>query len=428
MYKPAYKNYLLGVLVLVGAVSIFDRFVFALALEPIKQDLGLSDSQLGLMTGIAFSAFYAIAGIPIARWADRGNRVTISGLAVALCGAMLSLCSMVTSFFQMLLVRAGVAVGEAGAIPSAQSLIPDYFDRVERPRAMAIYFMFYPISMVIGYLAGGWLVENLGWRATFMVIGIPGILVAILVKLTLREPRLTQKTRAVLEQPSILSVLKMIWQLPALRHLFMSFCLGNFFIMGTGQWLGVFFMRSHGMQATELGAWLALIWGVFGILGNYIGGYFAMRYAPNNEKLQMSALSVCIILYGVVSAMAYLAPSQSLALTFLAVSALVGTVPNGPVFSAIQTLINDRVRSTTIALILMFSNLIGLGLGPLALGVLSDTLNPMFGQNSLRYALVIFCPGTLWIAIHYWKASTTILNDIHTNSDMTTLESTELVR
>ena len=286
MYKPAYKNYLLGVLVLVGAVSIFDRFVFALALEPIKQDLGLSDSQLGLMTGIAFSAFYAIAGIPIARWADRGNRVTISGLAVALCGVMLSLCSMVTSFFQMLLVRAGVAVGEAGAIPSAQSLIPDYFDRVERPRAMAIYFMFYPISMVIGYLAGGWLVENLGWRATFMVIGIPGILVAILVKLTLQEPRLTQKNKAVIKQPSILSVLKMIWQLPALRHLFMSFCLGNFFIMGTTQWLGVFFMRSHGMQATELGAWLALIWGVFGMLGNYIGGYVAMRYAPNNEKFR----------------------------------------------------------------------------------------------------------------------------------------------
>ena len=155
MKETTYKNYLLGILLLMGSVSIFERFVFALVLEPIKNDLQLSDSQLGLMTGIAFAAFYAVAGIPLARWADRGNRVTIAATAVGLVGLMVSLCGMVGSFFQMLLVRAGIAVGEAGTMPAAQSLIADYFDRSERPRAMAIYLMAYPISMIIGYLAGG---------------------------------------------------------------------------------------------------------------------------------------------------------------------------------------------------------------------------------------------------------------------------------
>ena len=142
--KPTNKNYLLGILLLVMVISIFDRFVFALALEPIKQDLGLNDSQLGLMTGIAFAAFYAIAGIPIARWADRGNRINISSIAVGLVGVAVSLCGLATNFFQLLLARAGVAVGEAGAVPPAQSLLSDYFDRAERPQAMGIYFMGYP--------------------------------------------------------------------------------------------------------------------------------------------------------------------------------------------------------------------------------------------------------------------------------------------
>ena len=155
MLKFQYKNYLLMILMLAGVVSIFDRFVFALVLEPIKSDLDLSDSQLGLMTGIAFAAFYAIAGIPIARWADRGNRITIASLTMGLLGIMLALCGMVSNFFQLLLARAGVAVGEAGCMPTAQSLLADYFDRAERPQAMAIYFMFYPISMIAGYLVGG---------------------------------------------------------------------------------------------------------------------------------------------------------------------------------------------------------------------------------------------------------------------------------
>lgn len=410
--KLDYKNYLLGVLVLTGTVSLFDRFVFALVLEPIKQDLQLSDSQLGLMTGIAFAAFYAIAGVPIARWADRGNRVTISAAAVGLLGITVSLCGMAGNFVQLLLVRAGVAVGEAGCQPVGQSLIADYFDRAERPRAMAIYGMYYPISMIVGYLSGGWLVETFGWRSTFILIGVPGVLIAILVKLTLREPRLAQQTAVIVEQYSFAEVLRALWQRQSFRHILMAFCVAYFFFMGSSQWLAAFFMRSHGMGSAELGAWLALTFGIFGMLGAYLGGYCATRYAANQEKLQMRALAVIMILYGLANAISYLAPNQSVALVFVAIYALLGGLTNGPIFSAIQSLVNERMRSVTVALIFLCANLIGFGLGPLALGVLSDLLNPLFGQDSLRYALVLFSPGVFWVAFHYWKAGNTIEAEI----------------
>lgn len=414
MKETTYKNYLLGILLLMGSVSIFERFVFALVLEPIKNDLQLSDSQLGLMTGIAFAAFYAVAGIPLARWADRGNRVTIAATAVGLVGLMVSLCGMVGSFFQMLLVRAGIAVGEAGTMPAAQSLIADYFDRSERPRAMAIYLMAYPISMIIGYLAGGWLVESFGWRQTFIMLGVPGLFVAVLVKLTLKEPRLSRQVNIDTEQsPAIATVLKTLWQQRTFRHIFIAFCVSYFFSMGTSQWLATFFIRSHDMGMVELGGWLALSWGVFGFLGNYFGGHWATKYLARQEKYQMYAIAGLQLLYGMLSIAVYLAPSKGAALSLLAVSAFVVSCTGGSTLAALQSLVSERMRAVTVAVLFLFGNLIGLGLGPLAIGIASDLLNPIAGQESLRYALALSCPGMLWVAFHFWQAAKTIENDIH---------------
>lgn len=414
MKETTYKNYLLGILLLMGSVGIFERFVFALVLEPIKQDLQLSDSQLGLMTGIAFAAFYAIAGIPLARWADRGNRVTIAATAVGLVGLMVSLCGMVGSFFQLLLVRAGIAVGEAGTMPAAQSLIADYFDRSERPRAMAIYIMAYPISMIIGYLAGGWLVESFGWRQTFIMLGLPGILVALLVKFTLKEPRQLQQAVADSTEPTpdMSAVLKTLWEQRTFRHLFISFCVSYFFSMGTGQWLATFFIRSHGMGMAELGVWLALSWGVFGFIGGFLGGHWTTKYLARKEKLQMRLIAGQHALYGVLLLGVYLVPNKTVALSLLATGAFMISTVNGAVFAALQSLVNERMRAITVAIVFLFANLIGLGLGPFALGVASDLLTPRFGQESLRYALAFSCPGMLWVAFYYWQAAKTIEADI----------------
>lgn len=412
MFKIAYKNYLLGMLVLAGVVTTLERFMFSLAMEPIKHELQLNDSQLGLMTGIAFAAFYALAGIPLARWADKGNRVTITALAVGLLGTMVSLCGLVVSFSQLLLVRAGVAVGEAGIVPAAQSLLSDYFDRAQRPRAMAIYFSFYSISMIVGYLLGGQLIEFYGWRTTFILMGAPGIMMAIFVKLTLKEPRLNRPKAEVARLPPLMQTFRALWQQRTFRQIFSSFCVGYFFSMGISQWLASFLIRSHGMTPLEVGSWLALSFGIFGTIGTFLGGYYASRFAAHKEKLQMRALACAITCYGFASVVAYLSPNKYIVLIFIALSAAAGSFGNGPIFAAIQSLVAEKMRSVAVAITFMAANLIGFGLGPLSLGVISDLFHPVFGQDSLRYALVIFSPGSLWVAFHYWKAGNTIEEDI----------------
>jgi len=363
MPKLAYKHYMLGLLTVVAAFNYLDRFVLSLLLEPIKQEFDLSDSQLGLLTGFAFALFYSLAGIPIARWADRGNRNAIVAMTTALWSAMVVLSGLVGNYTQLLLVRIGVAVGEAGCLPPAQSLIAEYFDRAERPRAMSIYWMCGPIAIIIGYLGGGWLAEYVNWRITFIVMGVPGIALAILVKLTLREPRLKQISTAVVEHPSLKAVLNTLWQQRSFRHIAVAFCVAYFFGMGTSVWLPTFFIRSHGMETGELGTWLALIWGICGLFGTYLGGVLASHYATGKEALQMRSVAIIMVLSGLFYASTYLSSNKYAAFSLLSIGVIIGSLANGPVFSVIQSLVNDRMRSVAIALIFLMANLIGFGLG-----------------------------------------------------------------
>tara|TARA_R110002110_G_scaffold68080_2_gene184681 strand:- start:6703 stop:7998 length:1296 start_codon:yes stop_codon:yes gene_type:complete len=417
MSEKNYAKYLLFLLIAIAAVSFFDRFVFALALEPIRADLHLSDTQLGLMTGIAFAVFYAFAGIPIARWADRGDRITISAIAVGLLGVAVSLCGMAANFIQLLTTRAGVAVGEAGAVPAAQSLISDYYDRQDRPHVLALYFMSYPISMILGYFLGGLLLDIYGWRTTFILIGIPGLVVAVVAKMTLKDPRKCAAQIGTLgalhvESPSLRKTFKVLWRIRSFRHIFMSFCIAYFFMMGISQWLPSFFIRTHGFNPGELGVWLAVVWGVFGILGNFLGGVFCKYIAPGDERKQFQMLAYVIALYVPVSALAYLAPDKYIALALTAVTAVLTTVGNGPIFASVQSLVDERMRSVAVAILFLFANLIGFGFGPLGVGILSDLFEPYVGSNALRYALLAFSPGGFWLAVHYWKVSESISDDI----------------
>ena len=410
--KLVYKNYMLVLLTVIAAFNYLDRYVLSLVLEPIKQEFQLSDSELGFMTGMAFALFYAIAGVPLARWSDRGNRNVVITITTGLWSAMVVLCGLVGNYTQLLLVRVGVAVGEAGCLPPAQSLIADYFNRAERPRAMATYWLCFPISVIAGFLGGGWLAETVGWRMTFIIMGVPGILLAILVKLTLREPRLKQTAIIAVEHPSWSEVLTTLWQTLAFRHIALAFCVSYFFSLGVFTWMPTFFMRSHAMQPGELGTWMALLIGVGGLFGTYLGGVLTSRYAAGKEALQMRVVALAFILSASLGVMIYLPSNKYYALAFLAASVPLATLINGAIFSAIQSLVNDRMRSVAIALIFLFANLIGMGLGPLAVGVVSDLFVPLFGQDSLRYALVSFSPGLLWVAYHYWKAAATIEDDI----------------
>jgi MFS family permease len=414
MKGAPYRNYLLCLLLIIYAFSAVDRLALGLVLQDIKADLHLSDSQLGFLTGIAFALFYSIMGIPIARWADRGNRVTILSLTVALLSVMVALCGAVASFVQLLLIRIGAAVGEAGCAPSANSLIADYFVRAERPRAVAIYMLGGALSGLIGYFLAGWLNEFYGWRAMFMMLGLPGLGLASLTWFSLREPR-TEKITAAAPSSAELSLKEVcatLWANRTFRHLLICFSIVCFFGYGIGQWQAAFFIRTYGIKTGELGTWLAAICGIGGMAGTYLGGEWASRRAANNERLQFKAMAIVCCGLGAISALIYLASNHYVAFGLMGLLAVGGASIGGPQFAAIQTLVPERMRATSIALIYLAANLIGMGLGPLAVGLLSDALRPWAGEQSLRYSLLALCPGYLLGGWQLWQASRTVTQDL----------------
>lgn len=416
-----YRKYLLGVLTLILAFSYVDRLALGLVLQDIKADLDLSDAQLGLLSGIAFALFYSLMGIPIARWADRGNRVTIISIAAAVWSAAVALCGLAQSFVQLLLIRVAVAVGEAGCIPPAHSLIADYFTRRERPRALALYCLGGPLSFIIGYFFAGWLNERYGWRTMFAILGLSGLVLPMVAWLTLKEPRRELTLRGppspIVEdraatQPSIREVCVDLWSNVTFRHLLFCFSVMQFFSYGVGLWTPAFFIRSYGMQTGELGTWLAVIFGGGGLIGTYLGGALASRLAAANERLQLMAMAVTLSCFGMISAFIYLVSNRYVAFALMAFAALAGAAINGPLFATIQTVVPSRMRAVSVAVIYLFANLIGMGLGPLAAGALSDALRPIFFDESLRYALLVLCPGYFWAGWHLWRASRSVSRDL----------------
>jgi predicted MFS family arabinose efflux permease len=382
-------------------------------LQDIKLDLHLSDTQLGLLSGIAFALFYSLMGVPLARWADRGNRIVVISITTVLWSVAMALCGLAMSYPQLLLIRVGVAVGEAGCVPPAHSLIPDYFTRVERPRAVAIYTLGGTLGAVIGYFVAGWLNESFGWRATFVMIGLPGLVLAALAWFTLKEPRrqqLLENTGP--DQPSFRQVAVTLWANATYRRLLWCFSAIAFFGNGIVQWQPAFFMRSYGLTTGELGTWFAILYGLGGLAGAYMGGALASRFAPSNERLQLAGMAIAYCGLTVVDAWLFLTRNRDLTFCLMGVGAVAGAMITGPLFATVQTLVPERMRATSIALIYLFSNLIGLGLGPLTAGVLSDAFRPLFAEESLRYALLALSPGYLWAAWNLWSARRTVMEDL----------------
>jgi len=428
MKETVYKQYLLTVLSVILAFNYVDRLALGIVLQDIKVDLDLSDTQLGFLTGVAFALFYSVMGIPLARWADRGNRVTIIGITTAVWSAAVALCGLAQTFLQLLLIRIGVAVGEAGCIPTAHSLIADNFPRAERPRAVAWYMLGGPSSFVLGYFLAGWLNEFYGWRATFVLLGLPGLGLATLAWFTLREPRRGRPAREAASrfavpslsepetlssaQPSLKEVSLILRATTTFRHLLFSLSVMFFFSYGIGQWTPAFFIRSHGLETGALGTWFTMIYGVGGIVGTYWGGELASRHAAHNERLQLKAVAIVYASFGVISPFIYLLPNHYLAFGVMTVVTVGGTMANGPLFATIQTLVPPRMRAMSIAIIYLFANLIGMGLGPLAAGALSDAVRPWAGEDSLRYALLALCPGYVWGGWHLWRGSRTVTRDL----------------
>jgi MFS family permease len=410
--STAYKRYALALMAVVYLFNLVDRGLMMLLLQPIKEDLHLSDTQLGLLTGIAFGLFYATMGVPLARWADRGNRVTITSLAIGLWGLTVMACLFVTNYIQLVFARIAAAVGEAGCKPPTYSLVGDYFPGpAERPRAMAIYLTGAPASALLSFILGGWLNEMVGWRATFFLMGIPGLFLAVLVKLTLVDPRATVR-EAPRSIPSMRTVLLTIWRQRSCRHLSCALILLYTMSMGMAPWYAAFLIRSHGMGTTELGVWLGLIISLGGIVGILVGGYAASSWGGNNEprQMRMSAVTVAALVPFFIAFLTV--PEKSQALLALIPLVVVFNVFLGPTYALMQRLVPDDMRATMMAVVMMLANLIGMGLGPQIVGILSDALLPAAQTDSLRYAMLIMSFVALWSACHFWNVGRTVAEDL----------------
>lgn len=414
-FSRSYKYYALGCLTFVYALHGVDRGLIILLLQPIKNDLHLSDTELGFLTGIAFGLFYATLGLPVARWADRGNRATITSIAIGVWSITVMACMLVTNFYQLVIARIAAGVGESGCMPPTYSLLGDYFpDAQQRTRAMSVYWLGGPLSSLASFVVGGWLNDAYGWRMTFLLMGAPGLLIAVLVKLTIAEPRklVVGAVPPAVRLPGAQRVLAAMWRQPSSRHLSLGVIL--LFVVGSGMgpWYAAFMSRSHGMSTTELGIWLGLINGCGGIAGMLLGGYVSGRWFAHNERgqVRLSAASTGLMVPFFVLFLTL--PRKEAALLVLLPLSVLWCFFAGPAFALLQRLVAQDMRATTLAVIMLLANLIGMGVGPQVVGILSDVLTPSLGRDALRYAMLTMSLVALWSAYHFWRVGETVRQDL----------------
>ena len=424
-FSPGASRYALGLLVVVYVFNFVDRSILSILQESIKADLDLADWQLGLLQGIAFAVLYSTLGIPIARYADRGVRRTIIAVSIFVWSGMTAATGLARGFTELALARLGVGVGEAGCSPPAHSLISDYFPPHKRATALAIYSLGIPIGGAIGNFAGGWINQLFDWRTAFMVVGIPGLALAILVRFTLREPTrgyweggTEPSGKADPPRESAVDVILYMARLRSFLHLAFAGSLHAFYGYGAAAFIGSFFIRIHEFETGELGTWLAVIGITSGALGTFLGGYIGDRIGQKDPRWYawLPAISTAI---GVPFAfLFYLWPDGRTALMIYTIPAALAGMYLGPTFAMTQALVPPRMRALASAILLFILNMIGLGLGPLVVGIVSDLLEPTYGIEAIRYALVsivVICAS--WSVIHYMLAARSLRADLAKSPD-----------
>ena len=390
MQNKTYRNYVLLVLTGVYTFNFIDRQILVILQESIKADLGLSDTQLGLLTGFAFALFYVTLGIPIARWADRSNRKNIIALSLTIWSAMTAISGFVLNYWQLLLARIGVGIGEAGGSPPAHSIISDYFPAEKRATALSIYSMGIYIGILFGYLAGGWIDQYFGWRMAFLAIGIPGILYALIVFFTIKEPtkgqadKLQQKEA---EASNLIAVTNHLLSYKTFVYLAFACGLTTFGSYGVGNFTPPFLARVHGLDSATIGTWLSLSSGIGGGLGTFLGGYLADKLGRKDVRwyLWISILAGAFKL--IPATIIFFSENAQLVLISTFFSTFAVGVFLGPSLAVIHNLVTAKMRAFASAILFFVLNLIGLGFGPMVIGMVSDYLEPTYQQYSLRWAL-----------------------------------------
>jgi MFS transporter, Spinster family, sphingosine-1-phosphate transporter len=399
-------------LMVVYALNQLDRQIINILLQPIKLEFALTDMQAGLLAGLAFALFYTTLGIPLARWADRGNRVNIIALAVLVWSGMTALCGMATSFMQLLLARVGVGVGEAGCSPPAMSLLADYYPPEERSRGFAFYAMGTPFGSSLGLLIGGIINYYYGWRAAFLAVGLPGVIMAIVVWLVVKEPR-RLGIASVAPPPTApwKDVVKTMAGMRTFVHICLAvtiFCIAAYSI---SVWGASFQMRMYGVNTAALGPATALMAFFAGVTGVALGGWLGDKLGARDKRWQVWIPAIALLVSIPFSFFSLYAPTWQLSLIGFFVPLAALYIYSGPVFGLIQTLMPPNMRAMAVSIFLLTTNLIGMGVGPAFTGLASD----WFGGGSaegLRLALLLSSVFYVWGAFHFWLASRCLKKDL----------------
>lgn len=413
----AYSRYVLGLLFLVYVFNFVDRQVLSILLAPIKADLGVSDTFMGFLTGFAFVAFYTFAGIPIARYADRASRRDIIALGLVVWSSMTALSGFARTGAWLALARVGVGVGEAAGTPPAHSLLSDYFPPHKRATALSIYAMGVYIGVAAAFIGGGWIASQFGWRAVFFTVGSVGLPLALIVRLTVRELPRGYSDPGPLSTVAPLPFREAVAQLARNRSfvwIVVATSIQSLSGYGIMTWGPTFLIRQHGLPVADVGLSLGIPIGLMGGLGVVLGGRLADRLATRDERWLMRLPAIETALLVPFALVFILADDLDLALFAFWPFYLLGAMYVGPMHSTIQGLVVPSLRATASALNLFVVNMVGLGVGPLLIGVLNDVFRQNHGEGGIRYSMLLVAViGGLSSGL-FWLSSRNLPADLRT--------------
>jgi predicted MFS family arabinose efflux permease len=441
LLSPTYTRWLLAVLLLVSTFNYTDRFIFSLLAEAIKRDLALTDLELGVLGGIAFALFHAVMGIPLARVAERSSRTRLLAISVFFWSLATALCGAAATFWQMLLCRVGVGVGEASFTPTVNSLIGDHFPPTRRASAVSIVQLGSPVSALVGAAVVSSIVAHWDWRAAFLVAGLPGIAIALLVRFGLREPPRGLADGVVLAKkapPAFAAVLRVLASKPAALHIIVGGSLAHIGLSAIGQFLSPFYIRVHGLTLREAAMLFGFMQAGASTIGLLLSGFGSDRAAGRDRRWHAWAPALALLLAGPLYATAFLQPSLVGAALLIFPASIALFVFIVPTFAMLQNMAGARMRASAVAVYALTGSIAG-ALGPMLFGLLSDIFaRQRFGQGDFDR----FCPGGIgqagtvyadscraaaagglqaamacgvavfaWAALHYLLASRTLRRD-----------------
>ncbi|HLK23921.1 MAG TPA: MFS transporter [Caulobacteraceae bacterium] len=446
LFSQAYSRWVVILLMLVYTSNFIDRTIVGILNQPIKVDLKISDAEIGLLNGPAFALLYTILGIPIARLAERYNRVIIISVCLTIWSLMTALCGAAANFALLLLCRVGVGIGEAGCSPSAQSLISDYYAPDKRATALSAYSFGIPLGGMLGAISGGLLAQTLGWRLAFVIVGLPGILLALIAFLTVKEPPRGYSepatSLAATPPPSLVAVAKRMWSNPSFRHMTAGVTLVSFAGYGIGAFGSPYFIRRFGLSYAEVGVIFGLIGGFSAGAGTLLGGWVADRIGKSDWRWYAWTPAIGVGIAAPFFLSIYLVPNWAAAAVLALFPGAFAYMYLGPTWGVLHNLVEPRARASATALLFFVLNLIALGGGPIFTGLAIDIIGKRLfaahgfgdflracpGGVAVDHALAHACSSTLaeatqlgiivtmiayvWGALHYVLAARTIRADM----------------